>query len=195
MNNAQQVLDGVMLSDGNLRLRKGCRNAYFIIDLSEGHLDWLLMIRDALTALGVLVSDRCPAVSTNHKGYTSQWLWTHAHPFLTSQYEIWYPNGYKEVPCAFGLTPVSLANEYMGDGGLNTGHKDCILCTEGYSLNEVNFLRSALLKMGIQSISRPYKRTRRGAGFRIYIRRNSIRTFMSAIEPYVVPSYRYKLIL
>ena len=100
----------------------------------------------------------------------------------------WYPEGKKIVPRDIKLTPITCRQWYIGDGCL--GHpKDsspCItLCTNGFPIPDVEFLKDELIKLG-------FKTTRQPAGNILHISTKSVKDFLNYIGPCPVDCYQYK---
>lgn len=190
---AYKVLDGVMLSDGRLFMQQRSRNAAFRISQSGiQHLDWLQSIRLCLSALGV----DCPGVKLtkacrrNGEAYDYLYLLSRVSPILTKEYFRWYPHGKKLVPNDLELTPVVLANLFTGDGSSSwrLGNRGVVmsLCVQNFSLEDIERIQSQLDDRGIK-MAPNCRRVLTTAGTA------SILTFMDMVEPYIVPSYRYKI--
>lgn len=197
---AKEALDGILLSDGSLR-KKG-RNAYFKLSQSgDEHSDWLNYSRIVLLTLGVYVSPEQPkcseAISPAGKPYKYWWLISRTSPLLTLEYFRWYGSGRKEVPEDFRLTPVSLANEFIGDGSsvwYRTGVY-VYLYTDGFSLHSIEILERELGKLNI-STSRGHVRLKGRVGVVLCVRQSSVNAFMLIVRDLVsriAPSYEYKI--
>jgi len=125
-NEAEQVFDGVMLSDGGLVREKPTHLARFNMGLSDRaipaneFLVYLECIADALRCLGVEISPGYPKLADRvSKGipYTEAVLSTLTSEYLTIEHDRWYPGfASKEVPEDLNLTPIVLAFWFMGDG-------------------------------------------------------------------------------
>jgi len=123
---AKQVFDGVMLSDGSLVREKPAHLAHFYMSLSDrdippdSFLGYLIHIADALNSLGVEVSPGYPKLANRiSKGisYTGTVLSTLTSEYLTIEHNRWYPSfTSKEVPRDLNLTPIVVAVWFMGDG-------------------------------------------------------------------------------
>jgi hypothetical protein len=105
--------------------------------------------------------------------------------------EMFYPTGKKTLTpetIDFLLSsPVVLAYWHMDDGS-KKGDSGYNLYTCGFSLDENNELSKALQhKFGLEA------RVRVEGGNRLYIPAASKQKFRELIEPYIVPSMRYKL--
>lgn len=196
--NALEVFEGAMLSDASLVIGLHGVNAYFKLDQGGvNHLDWLQRVKGALTELGVKVSPMYPKLYDRELRcgvpYLRLVLVTHVSLFLTEQYRRWYPSGRKVVPADIQLTPVSLADWFAGDGTsvwlYGRWGTYVKFCTEGFSEEGVLLLRDELWRLGFHATT-----PKCGKGRRIGInRQGEISAFMNIVEPYVVPSYSYKL--
>ncbi len=190
---ACEVLDGVMLSDGGLFMQQRSRNAAFRISQSGiQHVDWLRSIRLSLTALGI----DCPDVKltrarrSNGEAYNYLYLLSRVSSVLTEQYFRWYPHGKKSIPGDLELTPVTLANLFTGDGS-SSWRPDgrgvvMSLCVQNFSIEDVSRIQEQLSNKGIKVMPN-CRRVLTTADTA------SILTLMDIVEPYIVPSYRYKI--
>lgn len=90
------------------------------------------------------------------------------------------------------LTPIGLAHWIMDDG-FKSGNA-VVLCTESFTLDEVELLKKVLefkfeLKVSIQN-----RKTSGGIqGYRLSISSYSRDKLISLVEPYFIPSIKYKL--
>lgn len=109
---------------------------------------------------------------------------------LKPLYDKWYPNRKKIVPKDLELTPLILRQWYIGDGCLvkpSKGHGKpyVLLCTDGFWVNDVEWLIEKLCKLG-------FKSTRRSSDNRIYISTYLTPDFLDYIGKCPVKCYRYK---
>ena len=88
------------------------------------------------------------------------------------------------------LSPLALAVWFMDDGSIKSNrHRTVFLNTHGFSDADLERLQEALKQnYGIQTSIRVQK-----DGKQIYLLAETINTFLTLIEPYVIPSMRYKL--
>ncbi len=189
------IVEGALASDGCLGYRSpAARFAYFDMDLSgASHVDWLEMIRCALLELHMYAAVPKTSTATSRgKPYLKCRLTSYAHPALSLLREVWYTNGRKTIPETFVLTPVSLAGIVMGDVSTQwvlSKYVRVVFCTESYDSLSIVRLRSGLELLGISTFIDSV-----GLGRRIYIRQSKyVSRLMETIEPYIVPSYRYKI--
>jgi len=195
---AKEAFDGIMLSDGSLR-KDGSANALFQMDLSgRQHLDWLNYVKDALLTLGVMVSSMYPKVKLTQRSYNSEFydycsLYSRTSPMLGLQYRRWYPEKKKIVPSDLKITPVVLAHWFMGDGSsswMHTNYVKCCFCTQCFTLLDTERLIPKMKELGLE---RPYL-NKQGPGEVIVIGNTAdVQRLMDIIEPYVLPSYKYKI--
>lgn len=206
---AQQVYDGVMLSDGGLILPRSYPRAWFQIALSgKEHLDWLYYIKDALEGLDITVTPGHPKVRERVRPsgdtYDYCYLGTKTSEFLTLAHRRWYPGRHtdgtwrKEVPEDFLLTPISLANWFMGDStsGRDKRRSSTItltLLTHCFSEHGISVLEEQLHSFNL-STGRAHRRVLKGSGIEITIPQNSIDAFADLVEYWVLPSYRHKVL-
>lgn len=194
---ANQVIDGAMLSDANLGFHS--KNANFLMCLSgKEHMDWLEVVAHALIVLGVPLCSGHPKVmprTSRGKQYENCILESRVSAFLTEQRCRWYPEHVKIIPRDLNITPIVLANAYMGDGNSTARIKQnaphLILLTlslEGFTKEDLLFFEGKLRALGIQG----HADTKGRNGYRVS-NTESVNTFMDLVEPYILPSYRYKV--
>lgn len=197
------IFDGTMLSDASLGFSRQRGNAFYLLHQSGvEHSDWLFYVQRALSKMGVESCEGYP-ITRLSKGKEYTRLDTLTSPFLTAQYYRWYTlqngNFRKTVPEDLELTPVTLANWFMGDGGTSwrKGTRDLVflsLATHGFASREVDCLVELLAKLGITNISKVLdKRCSQGGFFVSTCNSTIISLFLDLIGPYVVPSFSYKI--
>ena len=117
-------------------------------------------------------------------------LRTISHPELTFFHELFYSDGRKIIPNNIGAIlrdPLTLAVWFMDDG---TRIKDYGVTINSQSFNETenNLLQKVLLKnFGISSSLHNDKGNKR-----LYIGRHSVENFIKIVNPFVLPSMKYK---
>lgn len=209
ISHAMEVFDGAMLSDAGLAFSRRADNAFFSIGLSgKEHMDWLYYIRGALRRLGVEACNSHPkaSVRTNFWGkpYCCCVLATKVSPFLTEQYARWRyrrcEDGWiKGLPDDICLTPITLANWFMGDGSSRRRKRkwsvDTIstkLHTQGFTLAETGYLEDLLEGAGFAT-GREYVGVGSNSRVVLTIRQKSVDEFMAVVRPYILLSYMYKV--
>lgn len=199
---AQEAFDGLMLSDGSLRATS-MNNACMQVALSGAeHLDWLYFIKDNLELLGVSFNPPYPkvykVVSSKGIHYDHCVLLSRTSGYLGSEHKKWYNGSRKIVPANISITPVVLANWFMGDGSSSrvTSFPRCVkvfIATSGFRQSEVCHLASLLALLGIKANVNAEVRDSK-TYYRIGVQdKKSVNILMELIEPHVLPSYRYKI--
>jgi hypothetical protein len=184
----EQMITGLLLSDGYLRFGKGCQNASFKFTQSVKNLPYFVQVFGLLSHYCSSMPYLESSLARGNLNYNFRFE-TRAYPVFTSLRNIWYPDGTKLVPDTIYnyLSPLALAHWAQGDGSKqSTGF---VLCTESFSYSDVCQLISILLlryqlKCSITSSIH---------GPRIYIRTCSAQRFSSIVRPYFHPSMLYKL--
>lgn len=206
---AQQVFDGVMLSDGGIYFAHGGgpgEDAYFDIGLSGWeHCDWLEQILEALSALGlqdVLNSiHRAIKNDMNGRPYEYCGVKTRTHSFFTHEHSRWYSGKRNIIPASLHITPLTLANWYTGDGGSTwngSGIPNMVearFATFSLMRRDVEYLAGVLLDSYKVSTSLGrIKGIVKGDGLYIRVRNAaSVNVLFDTIEDLIVPSYKYKI--
>jgi len=67
-------------------------------------------------------------------------FWTFSHPNLTYFRNKWYPQGVKQIPSDLELNPQRIAIWYFDDGSNNEKQRNAVLCTQGFTFAEAEFL-------------------------------------------------------
>jgi hypothetical protein len=199
IQNGSEVLDGVILSDGHL-CRVYDNYANFDISLSgDMHFDWLQRIKDSLFYMGVQSFSNHPVLSdaiSHGMPYKRLRLSTPKSTILSVQQYRWYVNKVKIVPEDFILTPISLANWFMGDGSSTYNNQNeyngvrVNLSTENFSPHDLDLLEMQLARFSLFDIDRT--RCECG-GYRLMIKTDYSERFMNIVEPHIVSSFEYKI--
>lgn len=199
-----EVLDGVMLGDGDLRMNG--RNAHFQMTKSgEEYLGYLRHVGEVLRGIGAEVCSGYPKsyqeVDKRSNPYTLCSLSTLTSPFLTTQFRRWYRydahNGKwtKVVPEDLGLTPISLAYWFMDDGTTSwfgkIGNRVALnMCSDSFSKPENIRLQELLETKGIHMgvCSNSY------GGWKLATTNiSAVGKFLTLVGPYIMSCYEYKV--
>lgn len=201
---ALRVLEGALLSDAGLFRQPRSDNAYFYIGLSgASHVDWLCHIKEALELFNIDIGPQYPRIFSrvNYSGKLVEncHLQTRVSSFLTALHYRWYPDGVKIVPPDLLITSRTLANMFMGDGSSSLRNDysvptSCVrLSVPGFDLPSVQTLERQLELMGLRTGRSHSRNIKKGAGITISIHNESVNKFMSKVEPFIFPSYSYKV--
>lgn len=197
---AMQVLDGAMLSDGNMYPARNSGdassrylNSYFRMQLvGHEHQDLLLVLKVALQALDVDVRPKYPKPYWRPSDSTwTEWLVSRTSEYVTGQRRRWYSSNVKVVPLDFVLTPASLAVAFMGDGSSSpNGSQSVQVNISLYSFTAIEAYRilTQMPSLGIEAGIALC-----AAGPVITVHQPSVNHFMDVVEPYTTPSYKYKI--
>jgi len=126
------------------------------------------------------------------KIYSQVYFNTYALPCFNYYHDLFYVEKVKRIPLNIGelLTPKGLAYWSMDDG--NLCRNNFILCTDSYTLSEVELLIK-VLKDNFDLNCTYHKKGK--DGYRIYIKSDSMEKFRSLVTPYFHESMMYKLIV
>jgi len=124
----------------------------------------------------------------------SWWFTTYRYQGLKYYGDQFYRNGgVKRIPpdIDYLLNPQALAVWFMDDGSRKSArHKTLIIHTLGYTYADLVRLGNVLKHVYDVNIELHKQRQKY---WRIYIPSSSVDTFRSLIEPYIIPTLRYKL--
>ncbi len=191
-------LDGLMLSDGHIRITSSVSGIYQQTCIMR---NWIEVISNDLYEYGIYskIGDNCIySKKSPNKCYQ---LWTNVSPYFKKMRERWYnifyyddKEGYerfkyrKVIPEYIDLSPECVANWYLGDGNIshdNTGYS-IKLSTCCFSKEELEYLSDKI--DGVLSI-----KSHLTSRNEIQISdRRWVYKFLSYIKEYEVPCYSYK---
>jgi hypothetical protein len=173
-------------------------NAYFVLNMRKENLDYIQWVASVLSEVtGVVTYDR---KDYNTDGYNRQpqvRLESKRHPFLTKLHSRIYMDNHK-VLCPHMLTLMdaeALAIIFMADGGSSLDlrsknpHVSLSLNTKGFSYSDNMALSKAIYSsLGIHTTLQ-----RHNQYWYLRIPTKDVLKFVSIVEPYVLPSFHYKL--
>jgi hypothetical protein len=153
----QGLIIGLQLGDSTIQLIG--KNARLRICMKDkAHVEYIYMKFKALGIVGAEPYQSKSLIEPSGKTRITYQFQTYTLPYLTEQYYLWYrrvgrrnikiiPSNIREL-----LTPLGFAHWLAGDGSFNQQYRCIILCTDSFSRDEVDLLRSALLdNFGINS--------------------------------------------
>ena len=195
-----EMIQGLLLSDGYLRKIDDQQNSCLEVEQSESHKDFILRIADHLKEIGIGYGFYEYLHKNNKTGFApASWgirIFSYRHLGFTKLRKKWYPCGKKIVPKDIKLTPKVLAYWFMGDGSTNWRNKEkrtsvTMLHTQGFDNEFVLFLKDKLHELGIEIIHLQRKPNDRYA-LRIE-RAKDVKRLFNIIEPYILPCFNYKI--
>ena len=184
-NEAKQWINGELMSDGCLISRSLYSARYFHV---SKYLEYAQYISDTLNSFGIKQSGKIYKYKDkNLNCYTYHYI-SLQYGELFPIYEKWYIKGKKIIPRDLKLTPLTLRQEYIGDGHLShpkNGRPLIELATCGFLIKDVEWLVKQLNKIG-------FKSTRQPAHNVIGISTYSVKDFLGYIGFCPVKCYQYK---
>jgi LAGLIDADG DNA endonuclease family len=195
-------MTGVLLGDGTIGMN-GHHALLSIQQTDEALVNvlWSICNEDKLVNKKVQCLYRFNKL-TGKKKKVVYYFQTLTFPYFTSLFNEWYildkvNNARKKILPAnleVYLTPMAIAYWTMGDGTFDKGRgQRIILCTDSFSLNEVNRLRSILLEK--YNINSYVKASKSGQHIfhRIAISGDNRIKYQKLISCYILPSLLYRI--
>jgi hypothetical protein len=179
-----QILLGTLLGDAYMTEPKAYQLAHSIYQAS-----YLYHIAGQLYNFVATIGDR------ESKTGRSTYLWTFRHDCFIPYFQRFYSRGktkkYLRMETLQGLDPMGLAYWYMDDGKFN--EYGAYLCVGNISTEEGAIILEYL--KNVFSLNATFQVHDKKKGYyNIYILADSRCHFYKLIEPYVIPSMRYKMI-
>ncbi len=191
----KEILIGTLLGDGHLESQDKGQTYRLKLDHSIKQIEYVDWLYDAFKEwTNTPPKKRSREVKFRDvvKTYEKYGFNTLSHSAFRFYAKQFYANGRKHVPRLIHrwLTPKALAVWFMDDGSIKSNtHKTVFMNTQSFSEQDLKRLRKALQDVyGIQTILRP-----QDTGNQLYFLSETVEKFLELIEPYVVPSMRYKL--
>lgn len=179
----KHVIEGTLLGDGYLRTMPGRKDAFLEINHSIEQKEY---VQWKYSTLFPFVGSQ-PRERKGKGKRVAYRFFTRQAPYFTELQEKFYHKGEKIIPSSLYLSPLSLAVWYMDDGSW-CRQSDLYLNTQQFSDFDQECALKILANMGIEAglnKDKEYKRIR--------IRKESVRTFVKIVKPYIIPSMRYKI--
>ena len=201
------VFDGLMLGDGSIHI-PSTKNARFSIGQRYdkiGWLNWIKNIFDKYNIEYVMYNNESrkfisPTNNKEYKNKPSITLSTKLYGLFTKEYNRWYDNGEKIIPDDVRLSPISLAQWYMGDGDLYCDKRKWIRYT--VEISTLQFTKDELKEL-VDKIDDLYKikfninrfyKNRENRGYRLRTgKKHQVYKFCKLIEPHIVDCFKYKI--
>ena len=179
----REVLDGLLLSDGNLSSPRGFQAVYHQDSSQSEFIDYVADALDRNNYLAVKY-DYARFDKRTGKTYHSYSVNSVFSVELQEQYDRWYKEGIKTLPLDFTITPVILMMLYLGDGHKDKRCRNIVISTESFKEEEVESIVDRFLSIGIPSY--------RQLNNRIRVKADGYDAFMSYIGRCPIGCYEYK---
>jgi hypothetical protein len=149
----KQLIDGLMLGDGNLFLPKNGVNVKY--QQGSSYSEFVQHVKDELSKFDIEFDTGIRIqIQENRNGAVGYHIRSRTNTVLTEQYKIWYPEGTKIVPNNIELTPITCLYWYLGDGGLHYSKlkfKGLRLCTQGFVRDDIMLLSDKMKSLGFKN--------------------------------------------
>jgi len=189
----KQILVGLLLGDLYAQKRRKTGNTVFRFEQGTVHEDYLNYLYE-------LFKSYCPSVpkisvrqpnKVTGKIYSRIYFLTYTLPCFNDLYLTFYPAGKKVIPANIAdlLTPLGLAHFIADDGSWDKKGRYVVLCTNSFTLKEVEHLVSVLnnkwnLKCYVN---------KNGIYYRIIVPTYSILVLQDLLAPHIPPMMRHKI--
>jgi hypothetical protein len=210
-NKTMEVITGLMLGDGHIRIIKTKGNvienkARLEFTFAAKFLDYIKHLKFNL--LKNICNDTSPTPWPNKSDMepSQYWFSSLSTPFLFDLHKEWYKwdsksNKYiKKLPDNIYdlLTPIGLAHWYMDDGYLIISENNFYLCTDNFTKSETEYLVFILrdkFNISCNIKKRRYfdKYNNEIIHYRIRLIPKSCPDFVNIIKPYIIPCMLYKI--
>ena len=175
------IITGKLLGDGTLRRKT---NTLLEVNHSYKQQDYVFWLYENLSNL---VSTP-PSIRKSGVNRKSCRFTTCSIPALNTFYADFYPQGNKSIPRFLKLNPLALAIWFMDDGSKD---RDSVYFnTQQFSFEDQYMLLKALTEIGLEGSLNKDK-----IYYRIRLYKSSYKAFESIVIPYILESFRYKLLL
>lgn len=190
-----KLISVFVMGDGGLYMRPGAKNASFSMQLSAVNRD---LAEKVCSVIGELTGCRLYELEREGRKYIQ--VTSQSHPMLTTiRDRIYTSDGHRGLDSHTMklLDWEMMAYMFMFDGSAGRyAHQDGGFVTK-VTLNmcrlseaEHNFLKKEIkAKLGVE-----FNVNRKGKYFCLYLRKKDVDHFMDMVEPYILPSFAYKIV-
>jgi hypothetical protein len=187
----RQIIIGLLLGDGHLETSNNGRTYRLKIEHTywqKEYTDWLYQIfKD-----WVLTPPQAKQQTVNGVSYKKYWFSTLSHGAFRFYAQQFYSHKHKILPKLIHkwLTPVVMAVWFMDDGSIKSKrHRALILNTQSFTLSECQRLARIIKdQFGVEMILRKQRNLHQ-----LLVTSQTVEKFVEIINPYILPSMRYKL--
>lgn len=191
----KEILIGTLLGDGHLETKNNGRTYRLKIEHTirqQAYVEWFYDRFQDWVLTAPVIRSREVVFRGKKKRYERIGFSTLSTGSLRFYAQQFYQDGKKVVPKLIHrwISPLALAVWYMDDGSIKSKqHKSVLLNTHSFNEFDLKQLQQALLKRyGIKSVIRSQI-----DGKQMYLLSETVDTFLRLIDPYIIPSMRYKL--
>lgn len=175
--------------DGGLYKRHS--NAQFIMNMRKDNIDYVLWVKSVIDSVtSSIIEDRKDYNTDGYNRAQQVRLYSKVHPFLTTIRDRIYIDNHKVIdPHMLKLMdPEALAITFMADGSASLKH-GIRLHTKGFSYSD----NLALSKAIYDKLDLRTNVNRHNNYYELRLKSADIGKFVDCVNPYICPSFRYKL--
>jgi hypothetical protein len=185
----KQNLDGCLLGDGFLAKRDHNSSHFQYVSSQFDHVKYVWTLFNRITTPKFKGNPAYYKVfnKRTQKFYVEYRFATQSNITFYELREKWYPQGKKVVPVDLVLTPATCLLWYIGDGSLCKTAQHITLYTNGFNVEDVDFLTKKLNELDFESF-----KILDNQQYGIRIPRRKVQKFLNYIGPCVVKCYSYK---
>ena len=179
----KSVIIGTILGDGYLRIVPGRQNAFLEVNHAVSQREYVMWKYEVLTGV------RAGAPSVRHGNGTRQAIrfYTRQSEEFTELYRVFYTHGTKAIPSDFKLDALMLSVWFMDDGS-RCRESDVYLNTQQFDAESQIVLLNALRELRLHATLNKDKEYQR-----IRFLKESIPRLFALMQPYIIPSMKYKI--
>ena len=191
----RSIIVGTLIGDGHLETMDNGRTYRLKITHSVKQKEYTEWLYDELKSL-VRTPPQKKTKGGADKIYEEYWFNTYSLGSLRFYGQQFYVGGYKTVPKIIGklINPLAIAVWFMDDGSYKSNrHKTYIIHTLSFKKKDLQLLCEVFERKYGVKIRLHRQHYKSSVKWRLYILSQSAEKFRNLIEPYIVPSLKYKL--
>ena len=178
----RSLIIGSVLGDGYIRIVPGRKDAFLEVNHSlkaKDYVDWKYFVLKN-------ICNSEPKERETNEGRIAYRFFTKQDEEITEIYNLFYQDGKKIIPTELEMNPIVLAVWLMDDGSKSNG--GIYLNTQQFSMLDQRRLLHKLREIGLRA-----RLNRDKKYYRIRFLKESIPKLIEIVQPYIIPSMRYKI--
>jgi hypothetical protein len=178
----RSLIIGSVLGDGYIRIMPGRKDAFLEVNHSlkaKDYVDWKYFVLKN-------ICNSEPKERETNEGRIAYRFFTKQDEEITEIYNLFYQDGKKIIPTELEMNPIVLAVWLMDDGSKSNG--GIYLNTQQFSMLDQRRLLHKLREIGLRA-----RLNRDKKYYRIRFLKESIPKLIEIVQPYIIPSMRYKI--
>ena len=182
------------MGDGGVYSYKANKHAYFVMNTIQDNEDYVLLCKNILENITTTSIYNTSKEGNRRNQYRLQ---TKQHPFFSTLRERIYTENYKGIDPHYLklLDYEALSFLYMSDGSCVKDKRTNNSYNVTLNMKRLSYGDLFLLKKALKdTLNLEWNINRQNNYYYLRLRAKCIPTFMKNIEPFIVPSFKYKLI-